>query len=118
VTHWSVWHVAFVFICIYEMDRHRHCMFIFLYFAVLYLTYLYYVYLLFFFIFSFMNIYDSPILPDVVRYDTVDHLPSIDNSKNSYEMQASRKHFCKKCKVHLCLALGRNCFADFHILEQ
>jgi len=65
---------------------------------------------------------DRPIPPDAVKYDTIDHLPSVDNLKNPTKCKhpkCSQKHrthiFCEKCKVHLCLASGRNCFADFHI---
>lgn len=64
---------------------------------------------------------DSPIPSDAVRYDTIDHLPGVDNLKNPTKCKhpkCSRKHqthiFCEKCKVHLCLASGRNCFSNFH----
>lgn len=65
---------------------------------------------------------DSPIPPEAVRYDGIDHLPGVDNLKNLTKCKhpnCSRKHrthiFCEKCKVHLCLSSGGNCFANFHI---
>ncbi|KAE9521970.1 hypothetical protein AGLY_017629, partial [Aphis glycines] len=47
---------------------------------------------------------DSPIPPDAVRYDTIDHLPGIDSLKNPTKCKhpkCTRKHrthiFCEKC---------------------
>lgn len=57
-----------------------------------------------------------------IRYDTVNHLPDVDNSKNGSRCKNEncefKTHvFCTKCQVHLCLIKGRNCFKKFHTLN-
>lgn len=54
-----------------------------------------------------------------LRYDGYDHLPTYDdkkdNSRCKMEGCKNRTHiFCCKCKVHLCILKGRNCFLQFH----
>lgn len=54
-----------------------------------------------------------------MRYDGYNHLPTYDekkeNSRCKMEDCKGKTHiFCTKCKVHLCILKGRNCFNKFH----
>lgn len=54
-----------------------------------------------------------------MRYDGYNHNPNVDerkeNSRCKLEGCKNKTHiFCEKCKVHLCLIKGRNCFSKFH----
>lgn len=58
-----------------------------------------------------------------IRYDNMKHLavaddnPSATRCKNencSYKSNI----FCSRCKVHLCVKSGRNCFKKFHTLNN
>lgn len=58
-----------------------------------------------------------------LRYDSIGHLPYVDDSKSPTrcKMEGCRlkSHIvCIKCKVHLCLKLGQNCFLKFHTETQ
>lgn len=53
------------------------------------------------------------------RYDGYGHFPEYDEKKEAgrCKLEGCRKKvhtFCMKCKVHLCLVKGRNCFFNFH----
>ncbi|XP_031358741.1 piggyBac transposable element-derived protein 3-like isoform X1 [Photinus pyralis] len=53
------------------------------------------------------------------RFDKYDHLPQYDDKKEASRCKnqdcKSRTHiYCQKCKVHLCILKGRNCFSKFH----
>lgn len=55
---------------------------------------------------------------DEMRYDKIEHFPEMQNcvpvrcKKEGCHFKS--RAFCIKCKVHLCLSPGRNCFKDFH----
>lgn len=56
-----------------------------------------------------------------VRYDRMDHFP--DNESNPSRTRCKMEgcslrsnFFCIKCKVHLCIKPGKNCFLQFHTL--
>ncbi|KAG5881325.1 hypothetical protein JTB14_020278 [Gonioctena quinquepunctata] len=54
-----------------------------------------------------------------MRYDGYNHIPIVDerkeNSRCKLEGCKNKTHMlCIKCKVHLCLMKGRNCFSKFH----
>lgn len=57
------------------------------------------------------------------RYDGIKHLPEI-NAQKKLTTRCKREGcsskstvFCSKCKIHLCLRRGRNCFRDFHTIS-
>lgn len=57
------------------------------------------------------------------RYDGLSHWPAIDSRKNASRCKNEgctfKTHFyCSKCEVHLCIRQARNCFEDFHILDD
>ncbi|XP_046684702.1 piggyBac transposable element-derived protein 4-like [Homalodisca vitripennis] len=51
-------------------------------------------------------------IPDV-RKDGVGHWPSVVEDRQRCKQKSSI--MCEKCKVHLCLNKGKNCFVDFHL---
>lgn len=59
---------------------------------------------------------------DSDRYDLLGHFPEINRNlrarcKNE-TCNLKTSVFCIKCKVHLCLIDGRNCFKNFHIKKS
>lgn len=56
-----------------------------------------------------------------IRYDKMKHFPdSRKFSTTRCKMEGCRSKsaiFCIKCKVHLCVKMGRNCFRKFHTLD-
>ena len=61
----------------------------------------------------------SSLVPRSVRFDGLNHLPGCTDGKTGRKMcavcRASTNVYCTKCKVHLCMFSGRNCFKPFHI---
>lgn len=58
-----------------------------------------------------------------IRYDGKAHLPGFDTNTYATRCKNENCHFktnviCSKCGIHLCFTRNRNCFKDFHILEQ
>lgn len=54
-----------------------------------------------------------------LRFDGYQHIPMYDENKEASRCKnegcKNRTHiFCEKCKVHLCILKGRNCFSIFH----
>lgn len=53
-----------------------------------------------------------------VRYDKIEHFPEMQDCVpvrcKREDCHFKSRVFCIKCKVHLCLIQGRNCFKDFH----
>lgn len=61
--------------------------------------------------------------PNTLRYDTREHIPDFDEYENAtrckYEGCSFKTHvFCLKCAVHLCFLPERNCFKNFHNLNN
>lgn len=57
-----------------------------------------------------------------LRFDKIEHFPEMENCtpvrcKND-DCHFKSRVFCIKCKVHLCLIQGRNCFKDFHYIGK
>lgn len=63
-----------------------------------------------------------------IRFDRMDHVPNFDHNEKRNGFKCKLKGcgkqttvYCEKCKVHLCFCpglRGRNCFKNFHILEN
>lgn len=53
---------------------------------------------------------------DSQQYEMAAHLPEVDRKIRARCKKCQKKtsFFCIKCRLHLCIVDGRNCFKDFH----